>query len=51
MPNPTDFPRAMGGGNALWEETYRPLNVVPFAAGCSGVQMTGWFKKEFLVIS
>ncbi|MCA3212971.1 MAG: TRAP transporter substrate-binding protein [Burkholderiales bacterium] len=35
-----------GGGNALWEETYRPLNVVPFAAGCSGVQMTGWFKKE-----
>jgi TRAP-type mannitol/chloroaromatic compound transport system substrate-binding protein len=35
-----------GGGNQLWEETYRPLNVVPFAAGCSGVQMTGWFKKE-----
>lgn len=35
-----------GGGNALWEETYRPLNVMPFAAGCSGVQMTGWFKKE-----
>jgi len=35
-----------GGGNALWEETYRPLKVVPFAAGCSGVQTTGWFKKE-----
>ena len=35
-----------GGGMQLWEETYRPLNVVPFAAGCSGVQMTGWFKKE-----
>jgi TRAP-type mannitol/chloroaromatic compound transport system substrate-binding protein len=35
-----------GGGNQLWEETYKPLNVVPFAAGCSGVQMTGWFKKE-----
>ena len=35
-----------GGGNQLWEEVYRPLNVMPFAAGCSGVQMTGWFKKE-----
>ncbi|MBC7938357.1 MAG: ABC transporter substrate-binding protein, partial [Chitinophagaceae bacterium] len=35
-----------GGGNQLWEEVYKPLNVMPFAAGCSGVQMTGWFKKE-----
>jgi TRAP-type mannitol/chloroaromatic compound transport system substrate-binding protein len=34
-----------GGGNELWREIYKPFKVVPFAAGCSGVQMTGWFKK------
>lgn len=40
-----------GGGNALWDEVYRPLNVVPFAAGCSGVQMTGWFKKQLASVA
>lgn len=34
-----------GGGNELWKEIYKPFKVVPFAAGCTGVQMTGWFKK------
>ncbi len=34
-----------GGGQQLWEETYKPFGVLPFAVGCTGVQMTGWFKK------
>lgn len=34
-----------GGGNQLWREIYKPFKVIPFACGCSGVQMTGWFKK------
>lgn len=35
-----------GGGNELWREIYKPFRVLPFAIGCSGVQMTGWFKRE-----
>ena len=35
-----------GGGLALWRELYEPFNLVPFAAGNSGVQMAGWFNKE-----
>jgi TRAP-type mannitol/chloroaromatic compound transport system substrate-binding protein len=34
-----------GGGNQLWEEVYRPFGLVPLPAGCTGVQMTGWFKR------
>mgnify|MGYP001055916558 FL=1 len=34
-----------GGGNELWREVYKPFKVIPFAIGCSGVQMTGWFKR------
>lgn len=34
-----------GGGNELWREVYKPFKVIPFAVGCSGVQMTGWFRK------
>jgi len=34
-----------GGGLDLWREVYKPFNVVPMMAGCTGVQMTGWFKK------
>ena len=34
-----------GGGLELWKEVYKPFNVVPMMAGCTGVQMTGWFKK------
>ena len=30
----------------LWRELYAPFNLVPFAAGNSGVQMAGWFNKE-----
>jgi len=35
-----------GGGMELWEEAYRPFNLIPAAAGNTGVQMGGWFNKE-----
>lgn len=40
-----------GGGIDLWKEVYKPFNVVPFPAGCTGVQMTGWFKKPVNSVS
>lgn len=35
-----------GGGMELWREVYAPFNLIPFAAGNTGVQMAGWFNKE-----
>ena len=35
-----------GGGMELWEEVYAPFGVIPAAAGNTGVQMAGWFKKQ-----
>ena len=35
-----------GGGMALWEELYGKFNLVPMAAGNTGVQMGGWFNRE-----
>jgi len=35
-----------GGGLELWERVYAPFNLVPMAAGNTGVQMGGWFNKE-----
>jgi TRAP-type mannitol/chloroaromatic compound transport system substrate-binding protein len=35
-----------GGGLELWRELYAGFNLVPFAAGNTGVQMAGWFKRE-----
>ena len=35
-----------GGGLKLWEEVYAPFNLIPMAAGNTGVQMGGWFNKE-----
>lgn len=35
-----------GGGLELWQEAYAPFNLIPLAAGNSGVQMAGWFNKE-----
>lgn len=35
-----------GGGLELWRELYKPFNLVPYAAGNTGVQMGGWFNKE-----
>ncbi len=34
------------GGLELWRELYAPFNLVPFAAGNTGTQMGGWFRKE-----
>jgi TRAP-type mannitol/chloroaromatic compound transport system substrate-binding protein len=35
-----------GGGIELWQETYKPFNLVPFPMGNTGVQMGGWFRKK-----
>lgn len=35
-----------GGGLALWEEIYRPFNLIPIPMGNTGVQMGGWFNKR-----
>ena len=35
-----------GGGIQLWHEVYAPFGMVAFPCGNTGVQMTGWFKKE-----
>lgn len=35
-----------GGGQELWEETYAKFNLLPMAAGNTGVQMGGWFNRE-----
>jgi len=35
-----------GGGMELWVQTYDRFNLVPAAAGNTGVQMGGWFNKE-----
>ena len=35
-----------GGGLELWQELYKPHNVVPMPVGNSTVQMAGWFNKE-----
>jgi TRAP-type mannitol/chloroaromatic compound transport system substrate-binding protein len=34
-----------GGGLELWEEVYKPFDLVPLPCGNTGVQMTGWFRK------
>lgn len=33
------------GGYELYEEVYRPFNLVPFVVGCTGVQPVGWFRQ------
>jgi TRAP-type mannitol/chloroaromatic compound transport system substrate-binding protein len=35
-----------GGGQALWDELYRPFGVKPLIAGNTGPSMAGWFKRE-----
>ncbi len=35
-----------GGGMELWRELYARYNLVPIAAGNTGVQMAGWFNRE-----
>ena len=40
-----------GGGIDLWNEVYAPFGMVAFPCGNTGVQMTGWFKKEIKSIA
>ncbi|MBB4659123.1 TRAP transporter substrate-binding protein [Parvularcula dongshanensis] len=35
-----------GGGQALWDELAARFGIKPFAAGNTGHQMGGWFKRE-----
>ncbi len=35
-----------GGGMDLWRRLYADFNLVPAAAGNTGTQMAGWFRKE-----
>jgi len=35
-----------GGGIDLWNEVYAPFGMLAMPCGNTGVQMTGWFKKE-----
>jgi TRAP-type mannitol/chloroaromatic compound transport system substrate-binding protein len=35
-----------GGGQALWDELYKPFSVKPFMGGNTGVCMGGWFRHE-----
>src|SRR5262245_19902144 len=39
-----------GGGAALWREVYDRFNLVPILCGNTGVQMTGWFRKEIKTV-
>ena len=40
-----------GGGMELWEQAYSDFNLLPMAAGNTGVQMGGWFNKEINSLS
>ncbi|GJL94701.1 MAG: C4-dicarboxylate ABC transporter [Hyphococcus sp.] len=35
-----------GGGQQLWDELSAQFNIKPFAAGNTGHQLAGWYKKE-----
>lgn len=35
-----------GGGQELWDELSGKFNIKPFAAGNTGHQLAGWYKKE-----
>lgn len=40
-----------GGGQELWNEVYAPFGMVAMPCGNTGVQMTGWFKKEINTVA
>jgi len=40
-----------GGGYELWEEVYRPFNLVPLTQGFTGIQGAGWFRKEIKTVA
>ncbi|MCW9024198.1 MAG: TRAP transporter substrate-binding protein [Gammaproteobacteria bacterium] len=35
-----------GGGMKLWQDIYADFNLIPAAAGNTGVQMGGWFNRQ-----
>ncbi|MCX8048311.1 MAG: TRAP transporter substrate-binding protein [Methylohalobius sp.] len=39
-----------GGGMELWRELYARFGLIPTAAGNTGVQMAGWFRREILAL-
>lgn len=39
------------GGLDLWHELYKPLGLIAFPMGNTGVQMTGWFRKPITSIA
>lgn len=40
-----------GGGQALWDELYKPFGVKPFMGGNTGICMGGWFRRELKSLS
>src|SRR5689334_14630445 len=40
-----------GGGQALWDELYKPFGAKPFMGGNTGVCMGGWFRRELKSLS
>jgi TRAP-type mannitol/chloroaromatic compound transport system substrate-binding protein len=40
-----------GGGLELWHELYKPLGLIAFPMGNTGVQMTGWFREPIESVS
>ena len=40
-----------GGGLELWHELYKPLGLIAFPTGNTGVQMTGWFRNPMKSIA
>ncbi len=40
-----------GGGIDLWNEVYAPFGMIAMPCGNTGVQMTGWFKKEIKTVA
>ena len=40
-----------GGGRALYDEFLKDYNIVSFAAGNTGAQMGGWFRKEIKTVA
>jgi TRAP-type mannitol/chloroaromatic compound transport system substrate-binding protein len=47
---PAQFDFYDGGGLGLWHEVYDPFGMIAFPCGNTGVQMTGWFKKEIKTV-
>jgi TRAP-type mannitol/chloroaromatic compound transport system substrate-binding protein len=40
-----------GGGQQLWEDLYKPYDLLPIICGNTGVQMGGWFNKKINAVA